>query len=322
MKAIVFEKTGDWQEVLQLKEVELPEPADDEIQVEIKARPINPSDEMFINGVYRRQPQLPQIAGLEGAGVVVKSKKDPSLIGKQVAFRAPGTWAEKINLGKNQFIIVPDSISPAIACQLSLNTLTAFALLEEAKINKEEWLLITAAAGTVAKQLIQLALFKGIKTIAVVRGERHKQRLLSTGATGVINTENESLVEATRSLAPQGVKAAIDAIGGSTGSSLYKVMAPFGTIIVYGRLGGDPVEYDNADIIYRNLTVKGFGIDAWIENKTAVEIEATWQELIGLVENEKIKVPVDYIRTLDGIDVAIAEYKTTSAKVILVNNLN
>jgi NADPH:quinone reductase-like Zn-dependent oxidoreductase len=321
MKAIVFEKTGNWQDVLQLKELTISEPAADEVQVQITARPINPSDEMFINGIYRKKPQFPQIAGLEGAGIIIKSEQDPSLLGKQVAFRAVGTWAEKINLKKDQFILIPESIAPEVACQISLNTLTAYALLEEAMLSKDQWLLVTAAAGAVATQLIQLASAKGIHTIAVVREEKDRQKLLALGATAVINSEKEELVEAVRLILPHGVNAAVDAIGGSVASQLYKVLAPFGTFIVYGRLSSEPVQYDNADIIFNNLTIKGFGIDAWMQHKTTAALDTIWQELVALVDRRKIQVRVDALRPLENVHAAISDYKKTFAKYILTTPL-
>ena len=98
MKAVLFRESGDWNEMLELEEIKLPEPTDDKIQIKIISRPLNPSDEMFINGNYRMKPVLPQIAGLEGAGIIEKcgNAVDQNLTGKHVIFRTKETWAEKI----------------------------------------------------------------------------------------------------------------------------------------------------------------------------------------------------------------------------------
>src|SRR5690349_11136368 len=104
MKAIIFKEPGSWIDKLELAEESIPEPAEDEVQVRVVARPINPSNEMFIKGVYRQKPVLPQIAGLEGAGVIEQCGQgiDTLLLGKHVAFRARSTWAERINLKPSQ----------------------------------------------------------------------------------------------------------------------------------------------------------------------------------------------------------------------------
>jgi len=118
MNSIIFNEAGLWTDNLKLSNTEINEPLENEVQVKILARPINPSDEMFIKGVYRQTPQFPQIAGLEGAGVIEKTGKnlDNSLIGQHIAFRAKGTWAEKINIHTDSFRIVPKKIPFEIAC--------------------------------------------------------------------------------------------------------------------------------------------------------------------------------------------------------------
>jgi NADPH2:quinone reductase len=319
MKAIIFEQAGNWQEVLQLKEITLAEPAADEIQVQVTARSINPSDEMFINGVYRKQPVLPQIAGLEGAGIIIKTGTavDASLPGKQVSFRAPGAWAEKINLKPQQYNIVPNNVAPETASQLSLNTLTAYALLEETHVQKGDYLVMTAASGAVGQQLIQLAAIKGIHVIATARHDSDKDMLASLGASYIINTEKENLETCIKQLVPGGVRAAIDAIGGQIGTALYKIMAPFGKLIVYGRLSKEPVQYYNGDVTYRNLTIQGFGIDAWISSKREKQLETAWHEIIQAVSSGALKIGYDKKYQLINFDSAIAAYIFRAGKVLL-----
>jgi NADPH:quinone reductase-like Zn-dependent oxidoreductase len=70
MKAVLFDAPGDPRKVLRNADVEVPEIGADEVLVRVVARPIHPADWMFIRGQYRMQPRLPQIAGLEGAGII------------------------------------------------------------------------------------------------------------------------------------------------------------------------------------------------------------------------------------------------------------
>ncbi len=70
MQAITFNKAGGWTENLHRESVECKEPEANEVQIRIIARPINPSDQMFMQGVYRMKPEYLQTAGLQGAGVI------------------------------------------------------------------------------------------------------------------------------------------------------------------------------------------------------------------------------------------------------------
>jgi NADPH:quinone reductase-like Zn-dependent oxidoreductase len=76
MKEIIFNEPGSWTDNLKLSDIEIEEPTENEVQVKILARPINPSDEMFIQGAYRQKPEFPQTAGLEGAGIIERVGKN------------------------------------------------------------------------------------------------------------------------------------------------------------------------------------------------------------------------------------------------------
>jgi NADPH:quinone reductase-like Zn-dependent oxidoreductase len=64
MKELIFDQTGTPQEVLYLKESEMPQPKAHEVLIRVTARNINPSDIMFVRGMYGITPKLPSSAGL------------------------------------------------------------------------------------------------------------------------------------------------------------------------------------------------------------------------------------------------------------------
>lgn len=319
MKAIIFNEAGPWTDKLKLSDIEINEPTENEVQVKICARPINPSDEMFIKGVYRQKPEFPQTAGLEGAGVIEKVGKnlDHSLIGQHISFRAKGTWADKINISSGSFRIVPKEIPFEIACQLSLNLFTAYALLELSNLKADQWLLIAAANSSVGKQIIQLAKAKKIKVIALVRKDEYKTDLLNLGADFVLNTETENIEQRVTDLTQSGANAILDPVGGALGSIMIKVAAPFGKIIIYGGLSPDATSFAYGTVIYKNLKIEGFGIDHWLSHKSKEELSLIWQELITAVTNHTLKLQYDKLFELKNYKEAILFYKNTGGKVIL-----
>src|SRR5581483_9135464 len=113
------------------------------------ARPIQPADLFFIRDQYRFRPKLPQVAGLEGIGVVVGGGANKRIAtGSRVAFRWPGTWAEFAAVPEDRLIPVPDDVPDAVACQIALNPLTAWALVNEAELEPHDWIVMTAGAST------------------------------------------------------------------------------------------------------------------------------------------------------------------------------
>lgn len=319
MQAIIFNQPGIWTETLQLIDTEIAEPGDDEVQIKICARPINPSDEMFIQGVYRWKPSFPQIAGVEGASIIenVGRQVDRSLIGEHVAFRARGTWCDKINLKRNEFRIIPRELPFEIGCQLSLNTLTAYALLEYSNLSPDEWLLVTAGNSSVSKQIIQLAKTKKIRVIAIVRNEQHKNTLLNIGADVVLNSEADNIEKAVMAVTKNGANTILDAVGGSLGTTMFSVAAPFGRIIIYGRLSNDDTRFSYGTVIYKNLKIEGFGIDRWLRETDKNKVSSIWCELTTAVVNKTLHIDFDKVFPLKDFKDAIVYYSNTKKRTIL-----
>src|SRR5690349_16072291 len=96
MKAVVFEQSGNPEDVLVVRDVPRPAPDRGQILIQVGTRAIQPADFLFIEGRYRIKPAFPQIAGLEGSGTVAALGAGVSdfRIGERVAFRSPGAWAE------------------------------------------------------------------------------------------------------------------------------------------------------------------------------------------------------------------------------------
>src|SRR5882672_10332795 len=95
MQAIVFDQAGEPGDVLRLADVVTPTAHDGEVLVKVSARPLHPADLAFIRGQYRIRPSFPQIAGLEGVGMVIAGPTGTAFSpGSRVAFRWPGAWAE------------------------------------------------------------------------------------------------------------------------------------------------------------------------------------------------------------------------------------
>src|SRR5258706_12804756 len=86
---------------LELHQKSVPFPKSGQVLIQVAASPCNPSDLMFLKGLYGVRKSVPIVPGMEASGVVVAA--GPGLvgqfmIGKKVAFvgadKGDGTWAE------------------------------------------------------------------------------------------------------------------------------------------------------------------------------------------------------------------------------------
>ena len=141
--------------------------------VKVDARPIQPSDFMFIAGRYRIKPALPQVAGMEGMGTVVAAGAEAHVApGTRVAFRHPGTWAEFLSVPEECVYAVPAGISAERAAQFALNPVTAWALLDQLTVKPGHWIAINAATSSIAQIVYGLAKRRHIGMIGVVARDR------------------------------------------------------------------------------------------------------------------------------------------------------
>lgn len=315
MKALVFEKPGTAHEVLQLHQVPIPQPGPGEVRVKILASPINPADELFIGGKYRISPVLPQIAGLEGAGIIDRAGPGTNYQpGMLVAFRHKGLWAEYAVIPADKLIALPAGFPLAKASQLSLNPLTAYALLHEAGAHTDDWLLLTAGNSAVSKIIIQLARLQGIRTIALIRNDEETEILKQLGATEVLNTRSANLLQEILTITnSKGAAALLDAVGGPLLSALFNAMATNGQVISYGLMDPAPVTYHNSVLIFKNLTVKGFGIDAWLQRNPGQKQEAI-DFLIKTIANDAFDMPVAASFALSNFKAAFEAHQLPSTK--------
>ena len=291
MKAIVFDQPGEPDQVLKLAEVPAPSLRAHEQLVQITARPVQPADLFFIRGQYRIRPNLPQVAGLEGVGVVVDGPTGPFANGTRVAFRWPGSWAELVAVPAERLIPVPQDIPDAAACQISLNPLTAWALLDDTGATAGDWALLTAGASTVSNLVAAIARAGGIRTIGIVRGEAASAAQRSA-ADHVFSVRDSRLLSKISGVSGGKVTALLDSIGGPIVARLIPALAPGAKIIAYGVQDRKPAAVTNAMLIYANLVWKGFGIDWWLSRLAPGTLNPILSTLWDLIRRDALPLPV------------------------------
>ncbi|MBI1341489.1 MAG: zinc-binding dehydrogenase [Terrimonas sp.] len=309
MKALLFRQKGAAEKVLEFGDTNIADILPDEVQVRVLASPINPADFMFIEKTYRVEPEYPQIAGFEGAGLIVENGGDNRFpINAMVAFRHKNVWAEFVNIPKQKIITLPKSMSVEKAAQLSLNPVTAWALLEESNADPGEWIILSAASSALSKLIIQLAKSRGLNTLAIIRKNNEHEHLLNLGASAVLYDNADDLDIQIKSLTGENrIASFLDAVGGELATKVIKVISVNSRIIHYGLFSKQNVTYHNADIIFKNIIIKGFGIDGWLQSKTVAEQETMWRELINELIKPDFKMEVSGKYRFDAYKNAIAD---------------
>jgi NADPH:quinone reductase-like Zn-dependent oxidoreductase len=183
LKAVVMTALGG-PEVLELKDVERPEPIPTEVLVRITAAGINPVDwkTRQHGGFESAVGEPPLILGWDIAGVVEEVDPDVTrfapgdrVFGMPWFPRIAGAYAEYATSPARQLARTPESLTDEQAGGLPLAGLTAWqALVDVAQVGQGTRVLIHAAAGGVGHLAVQIASSRGAHVIGTAREEKHE----------------------------------------------------------------------------------------------------------------------------------------------------
>ncbi|MFC9455443.1 NADP-dependent oxidoreductase [Streptomyces sp. NPDC058430] len=237
MKAISYSGYGG-PEVLEYGEVRDPKVGPDTVLVKVRAAAVNPVDWKAREGYLA--PALdavfPVIPGWDVSGVVVQPGASVTefATGDEVIgyvredFLSRGTFAEYVAAPVRTLARKPRNLTYEEAAGLPLAGLTAYQVLTGAlAVQEGDVVLVHAAAGGVGSIAVQLGRHLGARVIGTA-SERNHDFLRELGAEPV--TYGEGLAERVRALAPEGVDAVFDTVGGEALKASADLLAPGGRL--------------------------------------------------------------------------------------------
>src|SRR6266853_2810408 len=187
MRQLQLMAHGEPSDVIKLKTVAEPALGQEEVLVSMEAAPLNPSDFLFVRGMYGVRPALPSPVGAEGVGRVTKtgSKVDGSLSGKRVMIvpsYEQGTWAEQVVVPVRNIVPLSGDADPLQLSMLGINPVTAYLLLSRyVSLMPGDWIGQTAANSAMGQYIIKFAKLAGVKTLNVVRREEAADQVRQFG---------------------------------------------------------------------------------------------------------------------------------------------
>ena len=331
MKCVQFKSTGEPRQVLKCVERDAPSPKHGEVLVRMLASPVNPSDLMFVRGVYGVEPHLPQSPGFEGVGIVEASGgglRGKLFRSKRVAVlnRAGGNWSEYAVVPAAQVIPLSSRLSMEQAATFFVNPATAWIVTQEVlKVRSGEWLLQTAAGSSLGTMVARLGHALGFRTLNIVRNEASVAGLKAAGATEVVvfdplNDSADKLLSAIRRIVGnQGVRYAIDPVGGATGSAAIKAIGHKGRMLVFGTLSEQPLQFDPRTLMTQQASVEGFWLGNFMNDRNLLFKLKLVKQITRLIVDGVLCTTIGKTFSLHQIDeaVAAAEENDRDGKVLL-----
>jgi NADPH:quinone reductase-like Zn-dependent oxidoreductase len=317
MKAIVFDRCGDPEQVLQVRDVPVPEPGRGEVRVRMLASPINPSDLLFVRGEYGRSPPLPATPGFEGVGVI--DAAGPGLMrhlrglspGRRVAVLngVTGNWQEHVIIPAQRAVPVPKDLPDEQAATFFVNPASALAMTRYVlKVPRGSWLLQTAAGSALGRMVIRLGRKHGFRTINVVRRREQAEELLRLGGDAVICTADESILPRVQTITQgAGVPFALDAVGGATGSEVVQALGADGRLLVYGTLSMEPLSIPPRVLIAGQKRVEGFWLSEWASKQRLLTMLGLFRQVGQLLREGVLTTDIGGTFPMDQVQAAVRQ---------------
>ena len=246
MRLIQFDAPGP-PDVMQYLDVPVPEPKTGEVLVRANAIGVGMPDVLIRAGTYNFMPPLPATPGQELAGTI--EKVGPGVTSRKVGQRVytsarerphrGGHYAEYVATPAEATFVLPDGVDLDLAAALA-NYQVAYHIFNDAlRLRQGQSVLVYAAAGGMGNALIELAKAAGLTVIGVVGSADKASFARDLGADHVIDRRRERVGERVGEIThSRGVDAVIDPVGGPSIPGNIALLAPCGTLLIYGALGG------------------------------------------------------------------------------------
>ena len=294
MRAIQIKKNGG-PEVLELKDIKLEKPNEDEVTIEHKAIGLNYIDTYHRSGLYPLK--LPTGIGAEGAGIItsIGSGVKDFKVGDKVSYAgAPlGAYSTHRNYPIKNLVKVPNNIDLEVAATLMTKGLTTFYLLHKTyPVKSGQTILFHAAAGGVGQIFGQWAKTLGCKIIGTVGTDEKISKARKYGYDHIINYNKDNFSEKVLEISNgNGIPVVYEGVGKNTFEDSLKCLSVRGTMVSFGNASGALSPIDVPKLLQpKGLYFVRPAMQQYLS--TREEISEASEMLFEKIETGKIKIEI------------------------------
>ena len=303
MKAIEISKNGG-PEVLEIKDIKLSKPEEDEVTIEHKAIGLNYIDTYHRSGLYPLK--LPSGIGAEGAGIIkeIGSNVKEFKVGDKVSYAGMplGAYSTHRNYPTKNIVKVPDSIDLEVAATLMTKGLTTFYLLHKTyPVKSGQTILFHAAAGGVGQIFGQWAKSLGCKVIGTVGSDEKIIKAKSYGYDEIINYNKEDFSKKVLEITgKKGVPVVYDGVGKNTFEGSLNCLEIRGMMVSFGNASGPLSDVNVPKLLQpKGLYLVRPSMQHYLGTKEQIEEGA--KLLFEKIESGKIKIEIFKKYSLDNV---------------------
>jgi NADPH2:quinone reductase len=278
---------------LEIQEVELPEPGDGDVVLEVAFSGVNPVDMYAAEGRVAAEAPIPRTLGTEGAGTV--DGRPVVARGYGIGTARDGLWANAAVVPRAALVDVPEGVDLKTAAAMGVAGVTAWRTVHElAHISADDTVLVLGASGGVGSIIVSAAHAAGATVIGQTGQQDNSGWITERGADDVIVTDAGGLADAAARFRPTAV---FDGLGdGFTGAAI-EALQPHGRLVIFGASAGPEGQVPLQSLYSKGLRVLGYA--GLLESDEAMS-SAIEKALRALAAGE-LSVPVDAALPLDQV---------------------
>jgi NADPH:quinone reductase len=295
MRAIVFDGAGG-NDVVRLKQLPDPMPADDQVLVAARYAGINWADVAQRQGRYPAPPGAPaDIPGLEVAGVV-------TAVGQGVRTWQPGDrvfgivggggLADRVLAHERHVAAVPANLPDDVAAAVPEAYITAHdAVFTRARLKLGEVLLVNGANGAVGSAAVRLGLAAGARVLANVRSPAAAAADLADEGAVVVTSETAG----DHLTAAGGADVVLELVGAPNVNLDFSGLAPQGRIVIVGTAGGDEAMVSLRRLMALRASLHGTVLRARSLEDKAAAVQAFVRSVVPLLAAGRAVPAIDRV---------------------------
>ena len=302
-----------------LAKINCSDPQKGQIQVKLLACGLNFADLLMQNMTYQDTPPLPFTLGMEAAGVVTALGEQVTTfsVGDRVAvFSGQGGLAEFGCFDASRALKIPDQMSFEHAAAFQITYGTAHLALDHcARLQPNETLLVTGAAGGVGLTAVEIGKLMGAQVIAQARGAEKLKIARTAGADHLIDA-SEDLRDAVKSLG--GADVVYDVIGGEVWKSAFRATNPGGRLLPIGFAGGEVPQIPANHLLVKNLSVIGFYLGGYLKFHPSA-VSKSMSTLLEWYVQGRIKPHISHCLPLEQVEdgMELLRSRKSTGKVVI-----
>jgi NADPH2:quinone reductase len=302
MRAILC-NAFDGIKALSLTEVAEPQPAADEVVVDIHAASVSYMDHLMTCGGYQMRPALPYVPGTDGAGVVIACGERVTRFrpGDRVSCEGWfGSFAERMVAKESSTVLLPPNVDFAVGSTILQAYLTAwYALIGRARLQAGETVLVTGAAGGIGLACVEVARLLGGRVIAIVGAAEKAAIVRRYGAEEVVDYSCQDVRQRVKAFTDdQGIDVCVDNVGGELFHTLSRLMRWNGRLMPIGFTSGEVPALSMNLPLLKNYSVVGVFIGPWKE-RFADEARRAAETVMAWIGEGKLHPHIDRVLPLE-----------------------